>query len=128
MSRLCLQDLCLFYIELQYLFTVQPSFQMVIYMYRPHTGWCPGKDKVACLQRKEAADITHQMVHRVYHIRTQTALYGLSVNIEAEIYSLLQHLCYLVILVSASGTVQGLGGVSVEIAEFSNYSTSIETF
>ena len=58
---------------------------MVVNPHRTDANRCAGEEQVARLQREEAADVRHYLVHPEEHVARTAFLHGAPVDVEMEV-------------------------------------------
>ena len=71
-------------IEFQNLSALKVALKVIIYMNRPNSDRCTGKDNISRFKCKKLTDKTNQFIHAMYHIASKSTLHGLSVYIQMK--------------------------------------------
>ena len=74
----------LLHVEFQEFLALKIAFYVVVYVHLPHSGRRSGEDEVAGLQRKELADVAHQLVYVVKHVSGVSLLHRVAIDAEVE--------------------------------------------
>lgn len=71
--------------KIQYVLSLKESLQMLADADRANAHRCSGKDKVACLECTEAANVFYYPRNGEYHIGSMSILHGLAVYVKIEV-------------------------------------------